>query len=233
MVIYLPELSARPLYERFLLIKYLLAQEAAHIHADIVVDQEALLALLLYTCSGNIGQLRNDLQIVCAKSFLNYIRQKNNIHIDYDALHPKIKLALPEDNDRRREAARMVSHIGQLVITASPGMEADGRQEGFLPVDFYQQLANRVQFLERQGLADCEVIKFIEVDIDQYFRQIYPKAEMQEPLRLPNLPPAFMAAMDRAREVAAEMMGKTLSDRLYCALAVHMASSVERIASDR
>lgn len=36
------------------------------------VYKEALIALLLYYCPGNIGQLKADIQLVCARAFLQY-----------------------------------------------------------------------------------------------------------------------------------------------------------------
>ncbi|VBB06636.1 phosphotransferase system mannose-type iia component [Lucifera butyrica] len=230
MVISLPELNARPMRERLQLVKYLLAREAAHIQADIVVDREAVLALLIYECPGNIGQLRNDLQIICAKVFLTYIRQKQNIFIDREALPAKVRQSATADNPRHQEAFRLVSRTGRLLVPAAADLLSVDKSERLLPVDFYQQLANRVNFLERQGLDDEEVVKCIEVDIDQYFRQIYPRVDPIDPDYLPNLvPPAFIPVLDQACSVVADLLNKAVSERLYQALAIHIVSSLQRI----
>lgn len=73
MLIDLPPLSERPLLERLMIIKAFLFQEALRIQQNIILERDALRLLLNYPCPGNIGQLRSDIQVACARSFLKHI----------------------------------------------------------------------------------------------------------------------------------------------------------------
>ena len=69
MIIELSPLASRPLQERYHIIKNFFYKEADRIGVKVKVTQEALRALLLYDCPGNIGQLRSDIQVACARGF--------------------------------------------------------------------------------------------------------------------------------------------------------------------
>ena len=54
------------------------------------MDKEALLALLTYECAGNIGQLRADVQLICARAFLAFKIGTNRERVEVD------RTSLPE-----------------------------------------------------------------------------------------------------------------------------------------
>lgn len=76
MVIDLPPLCERPISERYFIMKSFFHEEALRLDRRIVIEKEALKLLLSYSCPGNIGQLRSDIQVSCAKSFLKCITAK-------------------------------------------------------------------------------------------------------------------------------------------------------------
>lgn len=70
--IQLPPLNERPLLERLEMIEQFLTQEQKKIFVSIKVSKEVILSLLLYECTGNVGQLRSDIQLLCARAFWEY-----------------------------------------------------------------------------------------------------------------------------------------------------------------
>lgn len=76
MVIELPPLSSRTMNERYEIIINFLRNEALRIGLEIHLKSEALCALLLYDCVGNIGQLKSDIQVACATDYLRYLNEK-------------------------------------------------------------------------------------------------------------------------------------------------------------
>ena len=81
MVINLLPLNKRPLRVRMQLICLFLREEAKKIGRPLVVEKEVLKVLLLYKCPGNIGQLKNDIRIICANSFIECIMQNKEAPI--------------------------------------------------------------------------------------------------------------------------------------------------------
>ena len=89
MIIELPPLNKRPVDERLDIIKVFFQNEAERINKKIIVDYNTLRTLLIYDCVGNIGQLRSDIQVACARGFLNYVAkggQEEAITVDFEAL---------------------------------------------------------------------------------------------------------------------------------------------------
>lgn len=78
-VINLPALKERPLIERLQFIEQFFFNEHENIGVPMKVHKDVILTLLSYKCGGNIGQLRADIQIMCAKAFLDYNDQNKDI----------------------------------------------------------------------------------------------------------------------------------------------------------
>lgn len=71
-VIRLPALEERPLSERLEMIELFLLKEQKNFSMRIKISREAIIGLLLYECTGNIGQLKTDIQLLCARAFWEY-----------------------------------------------------------------------------------------------------------------------------------------------------------------
>ena len=101
-VIQIPTLAERPLEERLKLIKRFLRQEAANIRAPIYITPEVLHGLLLYKCPGNVGQLKADIQLICARAFLSFTTGKQDkLILKYKLLPAPIKETLLVENYRK------------------------------------------------------------------------------------------------------------------------------------
>ena len=72
LVIHIPGLDERPLVERMAFIDKFFSQESEKIGVPINVDSDIVRALLLYECPGNIGQLKSDIQLMCALAFVEF-----------------------------------------------------------------------------------------------------------------------------------------------------------------
>lgn len=70
MVIHIPNLSAKSIEEKKNLVLHLYNLEAISTRMPIMIDREALMALILYNPPGNIGQLKNDIRLSVARSYL-------------------------------------------------------------------------------------------------------------------------------------------------------------------
>lgn len=83
----LPDLKDRDLSERLQLIDYYFILESKKIDFEINVKGEVIQYLSSYDCDGNIGQLKNDIQILCAKEFANAMVNKTSyLEISADSL---------------------------------------------------------------------------------------------------------------------------------------------------
>jgi len=79
-------------------------QEFLRVKVSIRVSNEVIKALTIYECPGNIGQLKSDIQLICAKGFLDYISgEKSCIEIKLSQLSESIINGYFSVNDKRRE----------------------------------------------------------------------------------------------------------------------------------
>ncbi|WP_346354871.1 sigma 54-interacting transcriptional regulator [Azotosporobacter soli] len=231
-VIQLPQLAERPLEERLELIRYLLAREAVHIQGGVAVSQEALWALLLYRCPGNVGQLRNDLQLVCAKAFLYREEGDAEVCIGYEALPLKIKQAIVYDQTKRLETNRVLCQLGGTLQIRPDGQAAQGESNRRLPEGFYHTIAERMRFLRNQGIDAEEIVQCVEMEVDNYFKRLSPQDTDLSSDRLRSmLAGDFLAVFDAACN-RVQTSGMPISRQLYYALAVHTAATVERLRSN-
>ncbi|WP_182187702.1 sigma-54-dependent transcriptional regulator [Pectinatus frisingensis] len=76
-LITLPMLSERPLKVRMKFINHFFQTEAKIIKKPLIVSKEVIKVLLTYKCSGNIGQLHNDIQVLCANAFIENVLSVN------------------------------------------------------------------------------------------------------------------------------------------------------------
>jgi len=87
----IPSLRERPLAERDQFLHYFLEQEAKKMGAPLSIEAECREAFLKYVCPGNIGQLKSDIQISCAKAFMRYLQNDESVvTIKKDDLPPHV-----------------------------------------------------------------------------------------------------------------------------------------------
>ncbi|MDU5211016.1 MAG: sigma 54-interacting transcriptional regulator [Clostridium sp.] len=68
----IPPLRERSIKERLSILKTLFSLESKRIGQKICVHKDVMTSLLIYKPTGNIGQLRSDIQITVARAFLEY-----------------------------------------------------------------------------------------------------------------------------------------------------------------
>lgn len=73
MVIDLPNINERGIDERFDLLHLYFNREYEKLQKKIVVQRGVMKSLLGYRCAGNVGQLKADIKLVCARSYLESI----------------------------------------------------------------------------------------------------------------------------------------------------------------
>ena len=72
-ILRIPDIRERHLSEREELVKYFFNIEGKRINENIIIDREVIWCFMLYDCKGNIGELKSDIQKVCANSYHSYI----------------------------------------------------------------------------------------------------------------------------------------------------------------
>ncbi|WP_066497325.1 sigma 54-interacting transcriptional regulator [Abyssisolibacter fermentans] len=238
MTIKLPSLDKRPLQERYKIIEKFFKGEATRINTRIVVSNEVLVALLLYDARGNVGQLRSDIQVACARGFLKYIAQKNEaIEIDIPDLPSHVARGLLNINEKRDSISSIVD--GNLEIYPSSTQKINTIKDTayMLPEDIYKEIEYKYQKYENQGI-DIQIINRIigdelETKVQQLVKQIrYNKRNLIRQDLQKIVGEKIISAVDIMLNKAKKELNN-IDDSLFYCLATHLSAAYERILQNK
>ncbi|WP_312541817.1 sigma 54-interacting transcriptional regulator [Enterococcus sp.] len=167
MLIEMPNLAHRLESERADLIQLFFNQEAKTLDQKIYISNDVFISLLFYHCPNNIGQLKSDIQLLCAKAYSDYLLQrKKNIQIEATDLPPAIADGLLDTTEHRTLRVKS-DYFSMQKLCFKP---TDGEQEQDHSI--YSLLENKVSGLGEEYLGTEKMKKIVEQEIDNYFSTI-------------------------------------------------------------
>lgn len=238
-IIQLPKLSERPPYERYLLIKHFLTQESNRLQLPIWVSGRAAQVLLSYNCRANVGDLKNDLQLCCARSFLSYLTLRESgdpqhmLRIDIQDLPQKIYSAF-QDFDLPDEG--VISEVLLKGIMVKPGENhtyesiADDYE---VPIDLYGFVQKRLDSYKSARKEDMETNIGRELE-RYYYASVQALSGRRNNWESPPAGILTPAIWDEANEVlatASKSLDRFYSRSMTVALALHLQQFIERTKS--
>lgn len=171
MVIDIPPLSERTKPERFKIVQTFFREEANRIQKNIVVDVDAQKALMLYHCPGNVGQLRSDIQVGCARALLNTLLEKSDlIRIKLSDLANHVRIGLL-DIDRKDDQIEAIVTEDLIINVLDTPLSADETNQYVMPNKIYQFIESRSSDLENQGLKLQEINQIISNEMETKLNQ--------------------------------------------------------------
>ncbi len=232
MIIDLPSINDRPINERYILIENFFSQEAARVGKEITIKFEVIRSLLLYDCPGNIGQLRSDIQVACAKGFLNSL--SNNLAIvviEITDLPNHVPLGMLSIASRNS----MPQDICNDDLVANPGNLKTHKikyDRYILPDEIYSNIQEKYYHLEKQGLKKEEINKIIwdkmKFDLNRFAKNIetnilFPKEELKN-----IIDEKILRVVENVTNIAKSYIDNIKENFYYC-VAVHLNSTFERL----
>ncbi len=174
MSIEIPALTERPLEEKWLFIELYLTMERERLGRDIRVNQSVLNCLLLAEFPGNIGQLKSDIQVCCAKAFLEAkLHNKTAIEVVADNLPEYLKSYINQSipNDIRH----LIS--GDVLFSEAGYQQFSGRLHKMSGTGIYEQLEERYTKLLKNGIAAEEISRILQDEVETTLVQQIRKME--------------------------------------------------------
>ncbi|MBS7577987.1 MULTISPECIES: sigma 54-interacting transcriptional regulator [unclassified Enterococcus] len=166
MVLTLPDLKDRSTQERLNLIDHFFCLESQKINLEILVKANILEYLSTYNCSGNIGQLKNDVQIFCAKEFAKAMLEKQERIEIYDE-NTEMKKVLQENKlaNKKQFFRDSVYYHGQKKQKQRINYEVSNDNES----SFYKVILEKYSNLLREGRSMKEIQTKINYFLDDFF----------------------------------------------------------------
>lgn len=233
MTISLPGLHERTMMERYELLRAFFTTECSGIGAHIHVDPQVLRALMLYESPGNIGQLRTDVQLSCARAYLEY--RTNNLtelRVHLGVLPDHVRRGLLRTAELNRALEPVAHLIAAAHIFTPTGLSLDNLPES--AQDLYDTISNDLSTLRRSGLPENEINRLLHLDIHRYFQRFADEVAHEQYDSGVNLVNERIAGVSRQiAQYAEEQLGRALPEKFALVLAMHLTSTLEHITQGR
>lgn len=232
MSITLPNLASRSLDERYQIISLFIKQEANRLNQHIQVEKEAIIAFMLYDAEANIGQIKRDLKLVCAKAFLHY-RTHDQSHLivrksDCSLTVQKGLLKVKELGDR---LDYFLDGKGEFLNFDPGSNEVVWSQDPERNMKVYNDIEEKVATLSETGVANIDLESLISRDVDAFFAT-YVEELGQMPVHKELIPADIWELTNRLYDIAETELARKYNEKMRFAFALHLHSTLERVAED-
>ena len=234
MVICIPPLRKRTFEERLYLIKNFFKEESIRLSKEIYVSLNSMRALLSYNCPNNVGQLKSDIQLICAKSYSLYLtNKKDDVRIVSRNLPSYIQDGLYKEKEHRSIWNKLIGEEIDFFKFSSKSTESfsfDNNDAGI-----YSFIKNKLENLKSQGVSNIDIEEILEKDIANYYT-ISSNAITNEINRknLYNImDDNILDCFDLIINYINKQLNHTLNSNIYTAFALHINTLIRRINNDK
>lgn len=235
-VINIPSLKERTLDERLFLIKSFFKYESIRLNKEIYVSLNSLRALLSYDCPNNIGQLKSDVQLLCAKAYSEFLTNlKPDVRIHSKVLPSYIKEGLYKEKEHRVLWNKLMSD--EIEYFRFNGTAEDTSNTIFNSTDntIYDFIENKLEKLKSLDISDMDIENILEKDIAKHFNKN--NSEVSEEINRKNLltiiSEDILHCFDKIIDHISQKLTINFDNNLYTAFALHINTLVNRINTDK
>ncbi|WP_088041423.1 sigma 54-interacting transcriptional regulator [Bacillus sp. EAC] len=232
MVIKLPALRDRTYEERYTLIKRFFTEESLRLGKEIVVSANTIRSFLFYPCQNNIGQLKADIQLACAKAYADYItNQHDKIRIYSTDLNWYVKEGLFIEKKVKHSITLLNEHFE---FSPTKGIISNPQMDDTDTI--YDRIDTKYEELKQRGVAQDELTLLMENDIESYYthyltsinRKLSSKENIQKIMR-----PEIVTLSEKVLKLAEEKLNKKFNEKILVALSLHIQTLLQRIQSNK
>ncbi|AGF59124.1 MULTISPECIES: sigma 54-interacting transcriptional regulator [Clostridium] len=231
MVITIPALRNRGMEERFNLIKQFLLEESGRLGRSITVSINSIKAFLSYNCENNIGQLKSDIQLACAKAYADFLSNKKDaIKINSLDLPSYIREGLYKEVEHRQLWNKLID-INKRYFIFDKDEDREIFEENATDDNIYEMLDLRTNELKARGIKGVKLEEEIERDIEDYFKKYISKVDMSNIKNI--IEKDVMNVIEEVIHFCEEELEINLDKKINYGLAVHISNSIDRIRRNK
>lgn len=233
-VITILPLTERTMQEKVDIIKLLLAEEAQRIQKPVKISVESVKGLIGSIAYGNVGQLKSNIKLLCAKAFLNGIDHPEYIEIDFKILPAEIKNGLLTLSADRRQLVELNQYVSEALVVMPSGEENHRPVEKRAGEEFnlYRIVEDKVSLLKGEGIDDTLIKQIIAVDVNLYIKSFYhkqdPKLTARE--RLLKIVDSHLADFaEKINQLVQQSLQREYKERFLYAFSLHLSAFLKRV----
>ena len=170
----LPNFEERTSREKVDLAVQMFAIEAQRIGKNISLTSDVMKALIGSVSFGNVGQLKSNVQLICARSFLTHSEDVELV-IDLDLLPLEIKRGLSEIANNRQLAAELTQLLpSNMIISPNSEVKNSSLIDTYdLPYDLYEVIGEKTKMLQGAGVTHEKIKDMIMSEINMHLSSFY------------------------------------------------------------
>lgn len=236
MMIEIPSIEKRTTKEKIGLAKYLLSNEARRVGKNIHIDRDSLKALIGSASYGNVGQLKSNIQLVCANGFLNSLEKTEYIDIKYASLTQQIRNGIYYYSKRPNEAEEVTALVGRSTIITPHTFKPIKKEDDYEPdFNLYEIIEGKADILRRDGENDVFIKNFISKDISIHLRDFISKFDNSSLYRSKLRKLVDHEVIDFTKDMKVILEKEydfELSERFIYVFSLHFSAFLERLNSN-
>ncbi|MGF7058747.1 sigma 54-interacting transcriptional regulator [Brassicibacter mesophilus] len=233
MIIKMPPLRKRSICERYSLVETFINEESSRIGNTIYINRNSLISYLIYECPNNIGQLKSDIQLACAKAFLNYKSSDiRYILITQNDIPNHVRKGLMKIKYYREEIEHVLINKDNILgFSKNEYIDLYNDYEVDNPEDFYNLIERKLESLKSIGIEENEINEILNIDIEAHFQKyignISRKFRKNEIIKIVDI--EIVEVAEEILGLAQKSFNREFDEKIYYGLALHLKSSIERI----
>ena len=225
MTIQIPSLSERPIEERVALTQFLFAQEAKRIKKTMRISIDVINALVHATTSGNVGQLKSLVQLVCAQAFLKSIHRFDEVDIDICNLPDDIREDWVSSRDNLARAMVISKYVDVVTVIHPEAVAVT--PEASTDYNIYDALDKKLVVLENEGLSHSLIKKTMMRELQLYLKKYVKNYDSTSNL-LNFVDKAIVDFVNQLKEIAEAEMRVKFDRRFTYFFAMHIDAYFSR-----
>lgn len=234
-MIKIPSLKERSLEERLYLIKNFFKQESVRLNKDIHVSLNSMRALFSYDCTNNIGQLKSDVQLICARAYSEYLTNiKFDVRVTSSTLPLYVKEGLYKEKEHRVLWNKIMGEEIEFFKFSPKSVESPEQAESS-DSSVYSIIESKLEKLKSQGIADIAIENILEKDISMYFNKHMGgiSEEINKKSLRSIIEEDVLECIDTVIYCISTELKINISSNMYTALALHINTLVKRVSSNK
>lgn len=228
MVIEIPPMKDRPITEKIQFIHQFFYMESRRLGKEIGVREDVLKCLAWNEYSGNVGQLKSEIQVCCAKAFLERkLKQKGKIIVSFDCLSELMKKEFRRENVPKEINTKV---YGDMYFSPE---ENEIYLKGNLNEDWdiYEKLEIKYEQLKKDGALESEIEALlyneIESSLQLHIKEIVESGFSMD--EIANIVGADILTITKDIYEMAKNKIPLLESTIIFPLAIHLNTAIERM----
>lgn len=236
-LIRIPSFEERPAIDKIEILKFLLAIEANRVQKPIKIDAESMKALIGNTSYGNVGQLKSNIQLVCANGFLHCLHD-DVITIHFKDLPSELKNGFFYFSRKRQEIQELSDLIDSYLTVYPEGENKALFEEDPYEPDFnlYNIIEDKVSFMMEQDVSDEDINRFLKLDIDIHLNKFYNKFSSYALNRekiLKIVSEDILNFSEEVQDIVEKRLKCKVNERFLLAFSLHLTPFLKRVKNQQ